>query len=381
MTYIPPQTQAKTAVVPIGTDSATIDITGLDLNTDGGYRIDYDLIISNVGAYPNIFGYLNNDTTATNYTTVRAQLANGGQGFYTSNDPFIMACDANTACKVSVYIRRDALGKIWIWREGIGAAGGSILFGDRGYISYTQVTNNITSFKLVGDQALCFLSLSSYRVFKLQDPTTVAYDTYSSALLHFDGSDESTTITEGGVFPKTWTAAGDAALDTAQKVFGTASLYLQGAGSISTPDNPVFAVGTGDFTWDARIRVPAIPTGGNSFAIMQKGNLSWGLSATNMDVTIGAGPTVISRTWSPTVDTWYAIRVARKDGVIKMFANGTGIGATEANTENGTTASVLYIGDVSGGGAPYTGWIDEFRFINSCDSLDDYTPAAEAFTN
>ena len=51
-------------------------------------------------------------------------------------------------------------------------------------------------------------------------------DSYTKALLHFDGADASTTITdESG---KTWTPAGTAQIDTAQYKFGTASLLLDG---------------------------------------------------------------------------------------------------------------------------------------------------------
>jgi hypothetical protein len=46
-------------------------------------------------------------------------------------------------------------------------------------------------------------------------------DAYTVALLHMNGADTSTTFTdEAGT---AWTAAGNAQIDTAQKVFGTAS--------------------------------------------------------------------------------------------------------------------------------------------------------------
>lgn len=362
-------------VITIGavTDSITVPV---DLSMYGAVEIHFDLILNNVTSPINFYGYVNGDETNGNYASASIQVASGG-AIVAADNPFMGSSDAGYACKLIVQIKRDALGFVRMSRQLYSTKNGTI-WGDIGFVDYELNSQEVTSFKLKADQTDAFLAQSTYFFFQeMSAPVTE----YSSALLHFDGSDESTTITESAIFPKTWTAAGDAALDTAQFVFGTASLYLQGAGSISTPDHPAFAIGIGDFMFDVRVRVPSVPTGGNSYAIFQKGNLSIGISASNLDFTIGAGPTVISRTWTPTVDTWYALRIARKNGVIKFFVDGTGLGATEANTENGTTAQDAYIGDVGGGGAPYTGWIDEFRLIRYCDSLDDYTPAVEAFTN
>ena len=60
-------------------------------------------------------------------------------------------------------------------------------------------------------------------------------DTYTKSLLHFNGSDGSTTITdESG---KTWTAYDNAQIDTAQSKFGGASMLLDGVGDyIKTTD-------------------------------------------------------------------------------------------------------------------------------------------------
>ena len=53
-------------------------------------------------------------------------------------------------------------------------------------------------------------------------------DGYTVALLHMDGADTSTTFTdESG---KTWTANGNAQIDTAQSVFGGASGLFDGTG-------------------------------------------------------------------------------------------------------------------------------------------------------
>jgi hypothetical protein len=67
-----------------------------------------------------------------------------------------------------------------------------------------------------------------------------------SALLHFDGSDGSTTFTD--VTGTIWTANGNAQIDTAQSVFGGASGLFDGTGDfITTPDATKFSLSNADF--------------------------------------------------------------------------------------------------------------------------------------
>jgi hypothetical protein len=78
-------------------------------------------------------------------------------------------------------------------------------------------------------------------------------DTYTKVLLHFDGSDASTTITDSnsGGSAHTWTAAGNAQIDTAQYKFGGASGLFDGTGDwVTTPDHADFTLGSSDFTID-----------------------------------------------------------------------------------------------------------------------------------
>ena len=78
-------------------------------------------------------------------------------------------------------------------------------------------------------------------------------DSNTRVLLHFDGADASTTMTDSNVggAAHVWTAAGNAQIDTAQAQSGGASLLLDGTGDwVSTPDHADFAFGSGDFTID-----------------------------------------------------------------------------------------------------------------------------------
>lgn len=69
------------------------------------------------------------------------------------------------------------------------------------------------------------------------------------ALLHFDGTNGSTTFTDSKGL-HTWTAAGSAVLFTSEKKFGTASGDFRASGGtyITTTSHADFGFGTGDFT-------------------------------------------------------------------------------------------------------------------------------------
>lgn len=89
----------------------------------------------------------------------------------------------------------------------------------------------------------------------------MAFDSYTKALLHFEGTDASTTFTDE--LGKTWTANGSAQIDTAAYKFGN-SCGLSAAGTsnyISTSDHADFQFGSGDFTIDCWFKISANGSG------------------------------------------------------------------------------------------------------------------------
>src|SRR6266487_3394688 len=77
-------------------------------------------------------------------------------------------------------------------------------------------------------------------------------DSYTKSLLHFDGTNSSTTFTdESG---KTWTANGNAKIDNSQAEFGGTSGNFDGVVSyLSTGSSSDFSF-TGDFTIDTWVK-------------------------------------------------------------------------------------------------------------------------------
>ncbi|MFA5340611.1 MAG: hypothetical protein WC332_02425, partial [Clostridia bacterium] len=81
-------------------------------------------------------------------------------------------------------------------------------------------------------------------------------DTYTVLMLHGDGADASTTITDSETVgaAKAITAVGNAQLDTAYKKFGSAAVLFDGTGDyLTTPDHADWYFAAAPFTIDAWI--------------------------------------------------------------------------------------------------------------------------------
>jgi len=205
-------------------------------------------------------------------------------------------------------------------------------------------------------------------------------------LLHADGADASTTITDSSSNGYTMTANGDAQLDTAQKKYGTASCLFDGSGdyisNTSTDWDSRFA--TSDFTIEMWIRGAnlvgnrmLISKGGEGFVSVDYQGWSFVKNSEDKLILkcINSTPTNIVRqstaALSFSTDTWYHIALARDvDDAYYMYVDGvsqavTAFEGTAATTFDGGTRD-LEIGRSSDGGAYFGGWIDELRVSSSC---------------
>jgi hypothetical protein len=191
------------------------------------------------------------------------------------------------------------------------------------------------------------------------------------ALLKFDGSDTSTTMTDS-TGKRTWTARGNAQLDTAQFKFGTASLLLDGTGDyIDTPNSTDFQVGSQNFTYEAWVRInstgkihtvfnkrDASSAEEHSFAI----DASQHISATLFNSGSAIGGSAVGTTTLST-GVWYHVAYVRNGTSLMCFLDGN-LEATQAvsTTAATTNTEVMKIGrDGFNTARDFDGWIDSVR--------------------
>lgn len=218
-------------------------------------------------------------------------------------------------------------------------------------------------------------------------------DSFTKVLLHMDGVDGATAFPDdnSGGSAHTWTAAGNAQIDTAQFKFGGASGLFDGTGDyITTPDHADFTLGSSDWTVDYWFNVQA-PSGAQSIAFGQAdaaaGNASLWIERNTSNVLQLIIPShgQISGT---TVFTnlinagWHHVAAVRTGNIAKLFINGVQEGGNltlvGAITDSPNAFSVGRLGELNA--AYWNGWIDEFRLsVGIARWASNFTPPPQAY--
>lgn len=221
-------------------------------------------------------------------------------------------------------------------------------------------------------------------------------DSFTTLMLHMDGSNGSTTFTDSALTPKTMTAHGGAIISTAQNVFGGASgLFVNATSSyVDTPDSVDFYFGTGDFTVDFRIRFNSIGAGSYSTFCgqFQNANNQWEIyyrqDATILaiqTVYLGAVPGYCYTPWSPSLNIWYHIEFVRNGSTLYIFIDGVSQSVTVSTSfgtnDVGDIAAPFGVGFIAGSSLNYLdGYIDEFRVSKGiARNTSNFTPPSAAY--
>ncbi|TXH45620.1 MAG: LamG domain-containing protein [Desulfurellales bacterium] len=205
-------------------------------------------------------------------------------------------------------------------------------------------------------------------------------DAFTKILLHFDGSDGSTSFVDSnaGGSAHTWTANGDAQLDTAQLKFGTASGLFDGSGDyISAPDHADFSLGSSDWVIDFWLKTAVsglmyicgqCDGAGSTSSIAAYVEKTAG---NVLRVAVNVGGSIYSVAGTTAVNTGAQVHCAavRSSNTLKLYVNGV---------KEGTDASGL--GAINDSGSPFgvgglgvygftrfNGWLDEFRLSVGTD--------------
>ncbi len=206
-------------------------------------------------------------------------------------------------------------------------------------------------------------------------------DANTKVLLHLDGADGATTITDScaGATPHTFTAAGNVQLDTAEKVFGTASSLHDGTGdwwsALASAD---WTFGGGDFTVDCWFN----RAGGDGNQRFCVGTIDWGMGLYSDNAAIAyvnGGANLIQGTTLIQAAGWHHMAFVRAGNIIRLFIDGIQEGGNVAYSGSMLTDRALRIGDDSFGSAPWNGHLDEVRISKVARWTSNFTPPTEAY--
>jgi hypothetical protein len=166
---------------------------------------------------------------------------------------------------------------------------------------------------------------------------------------------------------------GSAQVSTSVKKYGTGSLNFNGSTDyLVAPNLPNLNFGLGDFTIEGWVYFNSVSsaqmivtsnynagTGGGGWAFIYRGDISSLSLSVNSNVTY-------TKSWSPSVSTWYYVTVCRSGTNLRLFVNGTQIGTTSTSTDNITGATTLVVAN-NLAGAPnlyLNGYLDDLRITN-----------------
>jgi hypothetical protein len=202
------------------------------------------------------------------------------------------------------------------------------------------------------------------------------------------------SFTDVGDNPHTITAVGDVANTRAQQKVGDSSITnFSTSDYLTSPGSSDWDIATNDFTFECWAMLAN--TSGNQF-FCAPGDYdnggSWGFWWMNSSSSLtfkyyatSSGTDVITRSWSPSVDTWYHIAVVRSSDTWYIFVDGTQLGATASDSADMpySTAELFYIGVQSYASTiynPFSGYLDEIRLSDTARYTTTFTPSTTEFT-
>jgi hypothetical protein len=212
-----------------------------------------------------------------------------------------------------------------------------------------------------------------------------------SLLLHGNGTNGSTTITDNSPTPKTVTAVGNAQISTAQSKFGGASIAFDGTGDFCrVSNNSSLNLSSGNFTIECWIY--HVARAGTQFVLEKDGRPGSTYSSYTIQINSsgscttalgnGAGASPVPTSYAIgtiPLATWTHVAVVKADTVITTYLNGT-----QGSTATQGTAIVdggfnLDIGGFDGQ-AFFNGYIDDLRITKGVARYTaNFTPPAAPF--
>lgn len=218
--------------------------------------------------------------------------------------------------------------------------------------------------------------------------TGTEIDTYTSLLMHMDGTEGGTTFTDE--CGKAVTVGGNVCTKTSIKKMGTACAYFDGNGDYLRL--PTLTFGTSDFTIEAWICMFAMPTSDAWPTNWSSHMVIAGVGTTNAtdgcELLLGATKLIvqsnesqiINGTHGITTGGWHHVAVTRRGSTFRLFVDGQII-ATSTSTATMGTGAYTYIGSEAQQGAYFNGHMDEVRIsIGTARWTENFTPSTDPYS-
>lgn len=180
-------------------------------------------------------------------------------------------------------------------------------------------------------------------------------------LLHGDGADASTTITDSSPDHRTVTNTANVTISTTNSMFGGSSIKFNGTAKFDVPNSTELAFGTGDYTLEmgfvmnAQVETLLDMHGADYFNVFFIYlNSSRAILYTNNT------DQIISSTL--TNGQYYHLAICRSGTNTKMFIDGTQAGSTFTGDSRDMIAPICRFGSTIGNTSYYNGYLDEIRF-------------------
>jgi hypothetical protein len=222
-----------------------------------------------------------------------------------------------------------------------------------------------------------------------------------SLLLHGDGANGSTTITDNSPSPKTVTAVGNAQISTAQSKFGGASIAFDGSGDyLLSTANAAFDFDSNNFTIETWFYIAGNSTadsqGSRNCALVSRypsiGTITgWAFGILGNASTTGTGlffsryisgtAVDIVATTSVSQSTWHHFAVCRDGSTVRLFFNGSEVRSSAiSSTVNATHDLNIGRSQFTGFLHQLNGYIDDLRITKGIARYTaNFTPPTAPF--
>jgi hypothetical protein len=193
-----------------------------------------------------------------------------------------------------------------------------------------------------------------------------SYEYDVTLLLHLDGANESTTITDSSSSPSSVTAVGGAQLSTAQNKFGGSSAFFPSSSAYISLPAGLANFGLDDFTFECWL----YPLSWTGNALILGSSTANSIQIGQFGTAASFGVALLGVTWLindatlPPINTWTHLAVTRRNGTIQIWLNGVQSGSSYSSTANANfSVSATSLG---GNGSNYfNGYIDDARITKN----------------